>query len=106
MTELPNWHWRVIVYLDGQKEYFGAYEPTRAAAKNYVARRLDAEITDWVECYIPRASWDCPVCHVHEGMIKQPNLRNGHDWECMNCFAKAWGEPMEFDKIKESGSYV
>jgi len=87
--------------MDTGKKILGAYEPTRAKAKQYVAENLQGDIESWGETYIPRASWDCPVCNVHEGMIEQPNLRGDHDWECMNCMSKAWGEPMEFDKIVE-----
>ena len=105
MSELPDWHWRVIIHVDGEKEILGAYEPTRARAKQYVADRVTGTITHWEDTYIPRASWDCPVCHCHEAMIEQPNLRGDHDWECMNCLSKAWGEPMEFDAIHEGITY-
>jgi hypothetical protein len=106
MTELPDWHWRIIVYLeDTGKDVLGAYEPTRAQAKQYVAAKMGGDIESWGECYVPRATWDCPVCNVHEGMTEQPNLRGDHDWECLNCMSKAWGEPLDWDKIVEGRTY-
>jgi len=110
IPELHEYHWRVIVWIEERdgKQVTGAMAPHRAGAKKYVAEQYDlggATITDWGRCYVPRPRWDCPVCGVHEGMSKQPNMRGDHDWECLNCMSKAWGEPMEFDRIKE-GSRV
>ena len=103
---LPDWHWRVIVYTEERGELIlGAYEPHRAAAKHHVEDRLDIEVVEWRRTYIPRPSWDCPVCGVHEGAMKMPNLRGDYDWECQNCGSKFWGEPMDWDRIEE-GSWV
>lgn len=104
MTDLPDWHWRVIVTLEDREgeQILGAAEPTRAAAKRDVHDRVHGaggQITEWVETYVPRPSWDCPVCGVSEGMMGMPNLRGDHDWECMNCGSMAWGGPVEFDKV-------
>lgn len=100
--KLPEWYWRVIVYTEERGELIlGAYEPHRAAAKSYTQSRLDVDVAEWRRTYIPRPSWDCPVCGVHEGASKVPNLREDHDWECLNCGSEMWGEPMEWDKIRE-----
>lgn len=99
---LPDWYWYVVVNTEERGELIlGAMEPHRSAAKKYVQRRLEIPVQEWVRTYIPRPSWDCPACGVHEGATKQPNLRGSHDWECMNCGSKMWGEPMEWDRIKE-----
>jgi len=99
---MKDWHYRVIVQTDERGELIlGAYERHRAAAKQYVQERLDIPVTEWKRCYIAPSTWDCPVCHTHEGMTKQPNMRGSHDWECMVCFSKAWGEPMDWEKIVE-----
>jgi hypothetical protein len=99
---LPDWTWRVIVYTEQRGELIlGALEPTRAAAKQYVDDKLEIEVQDWRETYIPSATWDCPVCGVHEGATKQPNLRGDHDWECIDCGSQMWGEPMDWHRIEE-----
>lgn len=99
-SELPDWHWRVVVYTEERgKLILGAMEPHRAAAKQYVADQLEIDVTGWKSTYVPRPSWDCPECGTHEGATKQPNLRGDHDWECLNCGSKFWGEPMDWDKI-------
>lgn len=102
IQRLPDWHWRIIVYTEERGELvLGAYEPTRAAAKQYVADRLELDVVEWRRTYVPRPSWDCPVCNVHEGANKVPNLRGSYDWECNVCGSKFWGEPMEWDRIEE-----
>jgi len=99
---LPRWHWRVIVHTDERgKLILGAHEPHRAAAKQYVADRLDIDVTEWRRTYVPAPTWDCPVCGTHEGATEQPNLRGDHDWECMVCGSRFWGEPMDWDRIEE-----
>jgi len=106
MNELPDWHWRVIVYTEERGELIlSAMEPTRGAAKQYIARKLEIDVLEWRKCYIPRPSWDCPVCGLHEGATKTPNLRGDYDWECLHCGSKFWGEPMDWDKINR-GSRV
>lgn len=105
-SELPNWHWRVIVETEERGELIlGALEPHRAAAKRYCQENLEIPVTEWGRTYIPRPSWDCPVCGVHEGASKAPNLRGEHDWECDVCFSRMWGEPMDWNRIEE-GNHV
>jgi len=107
-AELHEYAWRVIVYIDERdgKQIRGAVAPHRAAAKQYVAEQYElggVTITGWEDCYVPRATWDCPVCGTNEAMTERLNMRGDHDWECMVCFSRAWGEPMEFNRIEEGG---
>lgn len=100
--DLPDWYWRVVVYTDECGELvLSAMEPHRTAAKQYIVDQLEVEVVEWRRCYIPRPSWDCPVCGVHEGASKVPNLRGDYDWECLSCRSKMWGEPMDWDRIDE-----
>lgn len=100
VDDTEDWHWRVVLYTEERgKLILGAYGPHRAAAKKYVADRLEASITGWKRTYVVRPSWDCPVCGTHEGATKMPNLRGDHDWECFNCGSKLWGEPMDWERV-------
>jgi len=104
MTELPDWRWRVIVYLEERdtKQILASRASHRAGAKQDVYDRVTTHagtITDWGDVYIPRPSWDCPECGTHEALNKLPNLRDDHDWECFVCGLRAYGEPMDWDQL-------
>ena len=96
----------MVVYSTGDsyQDVMSVYAPHRAAAKQQVVDRYadtDVEITEWDRCYVPRPTWDCPICGTHESMAKRPNLRTPPDWACRVCGTKGWGEPMNWEYLSE-----
>jgi len=100
--ELPDWHWRVVVYTrDRGKTVYGAHEPHRAAAKQHVQANLASagdSVRGWGDTYIPRDRVDCPYCGGNESLTDQPNCRGQHDWECHRCNVRAYGTPGDWGR--------
>jgi len=101
----PTWHWLVVYSTaDTYHDVTSVRAPHRAAAKQQVADRYagtGVEITDWDRCFVPKPSWDCPICGTHESMAKRPNLKTPPDWECRVCGTYGWGDPMDWEYLSE-----
>jgi len=100
-----EWAW-TVVYNTTEKYYDirSVRAPHRAAAKQQVAKWYadsDEDITDWERCYVPRPTWDCPICGGNEAMRERPNCKTPPSWECLRCGTYGWGGPMEWDYLSE-----
>lgn len=100
-----EWLWRVVYTLPGEwrEKIRSIRAPHRAAAKQTIAEHYDESLT-FERCYIPRPSWDCPICGGSEGMTKRPNMESPPNWECFNCGCLGWGEPRDWEYLSEPTS--
>jgi len=100
-----EWFWRVVYTESGEwrSSVRSVKAPHRAAAKQAVASHYD-EPLDFERCYVPRPSWDCPICGASEGLSERPTMRQPPDWECLNCGTYAWGEPMDWEYLSNPTS--
>ena len=102
---LETWIWHVVYSTEEKRRNVHSVEARhRAGAKQQVANwysDIEESITHWERCYVPRPSWDCPICGTHEAMSKRPNLLTPPDWECMVCRTWGWGNPMDWEYLSE-----
>jgi rubrerythrin len=101
----------MVVYdtTETRRDVLSVEAPHRAAAKRRVAERYaeaEESITAFEDCYVPRPTWDCPICGTHESMAKRPNLRSPPEWECRVCGTYGWGEPRDWAYLSEPRSTI